>query len=180
MVTIKNLIRSKLLLHARQTTEAYFTDKVCKKFQGMSENEVRFYLIHTCWVQSHDWGMGQSVKHCPHSFLGIGVLWLEKLFHETLVEHSANNIMHNLKGTGELKVMIYKYYSCVKLYVINYMLQAKIKFKLKFFNLGWFSNSLSPSPKRQRKLRINLGEMKINLKSNLTRNIYAPTPSQFV
>ena len=146
----------------------------------MSENEVRFYLIHTCWVQSHDWGMGQSVKHCPHSFLGIGVLWLEKLFHEALVEHSANNIMHNFKGTGELKVMIYKYYSCVKLYVINYMLQAKIKFKLKFFNLGWFSNSLSPSPKRQRKLRINLGEIKINLKSNLTCNIYAPIPSQFV
>ena len=147
----------------------------------MSENEVRFYLIHTCWVQSHDWGMGQSVKHCPHSFLGIGVLWLEKLFHETLVEHSANNIMHNLKGTGELKVMIYKYYSCVKLYVINYMLQAKIKFKLKFFNLGWFSNSLSPSPKRQGNWESTLiGEIKINLKLNLTCNIYAPTPSQFV
>ena len=44
-----------------------------------------------------------------------------------------------------------------------YMLLVKIKFRLKTFNLGWFSISFVPNyslitrAKRQRKLKINLG-----------------------
>ena len=45
------------------------------------------------------------------------------------------------------------------------MLQVKFDFRLKFFNQGWFSVSvsfLSPGPKRQPELDINQGKVKTN------------------
>ena len=59
------------------------------------------------------------------------------------------------------------------------MLQVKIIFRLTLFNPGWLSISFVPSPnyswirvRRQKKLRINLSQIKINLKSNLTCYIH--------
>ena len=50
------------------------------------------------------------------------------------------------------------------------MLQVKFDFSLKLLNLGQLF-PLSPRVGRQRKLRINLRKIKLNLKSNLTCNI---------
>lgn len=71
--------------------------------RALNMNQVtRFhpYLVHAGLVESHDGGVGQSVKHRPEGLLGVQLLWFEQLLQKLFIEHGGDDVIHNWQSEG--------------------------------------------------------------------------------
>lgn len=59
--------------------------------------EAAAYLIHAGLVQSHDRGVSQAVVDGPQGLFGVELLGFEQFFHELLIEHGWNDVIHNCR-----------------------------------------------------------------------------------